>query len=269
MDSWGDRVPLPDANKRSPRVYTNLQNIDLSTVTFANVEATGDPIQIEDINEDELRRIVLVNLARMCVAGEWTGLLEAGGGGGFSYGSVNVVHSTYKYQAVAMMFVNGGGESVANESILATSVHYPFVATGSGDITSATIYVSGATAGGNTLVGIYSDVDGWPGSLLGFATIDSSAVASVTQTSFSSTVTTVAGTQYWIGYCRDVAGAVTCYAIGDGGGAQYLSTQSVDTAKNFCVRYDGASDYSLPASPDVGDLIVTSERKIKINLGWV
>ena len=73
-------MPLPDADKRSPRVYTNLQNLDLANVTFSNIETTGDPIAIEEANEDELRRLVLCNLARLVCAGEWNGLLTAGGG---------------------------------------------------------------------------------------------------------------------------------------------------------------------------------------------
>ena len=73
-------MPLPNASKKSPRVYTNLQNIDLENVTFANIEATGNPIAIEEMNEDELRRLVLCNVARLVVKGEWTGLLESGGG---------------------------------------------------------------------------------------------------------------------------------------------------------------------------------------------
>ncbi|HIO21183.1 MAG TPA: tail fiber domain-containing protein [Nitrospirales bacterium] len=73
-------MPLPDANKKSPRVYTNLQNIDLDNVTFANIQSTGNPIAVEEMNEDEMRRLVLVNLARLVTAGEWTGLLESGGG---------------------------------------------------------------------------------------------------------------------------------------------------------------------------------------------
>ena len=75
MVSSGDYMPLPDANKKSPRVYTNLQNLDLDNVTFANVQATGNPLNGEEANEDELRRLVLVNLARLCVKGEWDGLL--------------------------------------------------------------------------------------------------------------------------------------------------------------------------------------------------
>ena len=68
-------MPLPDANKKSPRVYTNLQNLDLDNVTFDNIQATGNPISIEMLNEDELRRLILVQLARLSVKSEWNGLL--------------------------------------------------------------------------------------------------------------------------------------------------------------------------------------------------
>jgi len=81
-------MPLPDASKKSPRVYTLLQNTDLDNVTFANVQATGNPIAIEEMNEDEMRRLVLVNLCRLVVAGEWNGLLTAAsGGGGIPFGA--------------------------------------------------------------------------------------------------------------------------------------------------------------------------------------
>ena len=72
--------PLPDAPPKSPRVYKNLKTKTLEDVTFANVEATGDPLSIEIHNEDELRRLVLVQLARLTVKSEWTGLLTAAGG---------------------------------------------------------------------------------------------------------------------------------------------------------------------------------------------
>ncbi|HIA01319.1 MAG TPA: hypothetical protein EYN66_05335 [Myxococcales bacterium] len=67
--------PLPEAEKKSPRVYTLLQNTDLENVTFATVQSVGNTISIEEMSEDELRRLVLVNLARLCVKGEWNGLL--------------------------------------------------------------------------------------------------------------------------------------------------------------------------------------------------
>ena len=77
--------PLPDANKKSPRVYRNLQTKDLENVTFSDMEATGDPLSIELHNEDELRRLVLVQLARLTCKSEWTGLLTASSGGMTSF----------------------------------------------------------------------------------------------------------------------------------------------------------------------------------------
>lgn len=66
--------------KPSKRVFPLLQNLDLDSVTFSQVQGTGNPISIEDMNEQEMIDLVIVNLARLCVAGEWDGLLDAGGG---------------------------------------------------------------------------------------------------------------------------------------------------------------------------------------------
>jgi len=46
--------------KPSKRVFPLLQNLDLDTVTFANVQGVGDSITIEDMNEQELQDLVLV-----------------------------------------------------------------------------------------------------------------------------------------------------------------------------------------------------------------
>ena len=70
-------MPLPDAPAQSPRVYKILKNLDLENLAGDDDEMilTGNPISIEMLNEDELRRLVLVQLARLCVKGEWDGLL--------------------------------------------------------------------------------------------------------------------------------------------------------------------------------------------------
>jgi len=68
--------------KPSKRVFPLLQNLDLDSVTFAQLQSVGNPISIEDMNEQEMIDLVIVNLARLCCAGEWDGLLEAGGGVG-------------------------------------------------------------------------------------------------------------------------------------------------------------------------------------------
>ena len=70
-------MPLPDAPTISPRVYKLLKNIDLETLAADDDEMSGvgNPISIEMLNEDELRRLVLVQLARLSVKSEWNGLL--------------------------------------------------------------------------------------------------------------------------------------------------------------------------------------------------
>ena len=68
-------MPLPDAPAESPRVYKLLKNTDLENVTNASITSVGDPISSEMLNEDELRRLILVNLARLSVKAEWDGLL--------------------------------------------------------------------------------------------------------------------------------------------------------------------------------------------------
>jgi hypothetical protein len=70
-------MPLPDAPAESPRVYKLLKNLDLENLAGDDDEMilTGNPISIEMLNEDELRRLVLVQLARLCVKSEWNGLL--------------------------------------------------------------------------------------------------------------------------------------------------------------------------------------------------
>jgi len=49
-------MPLPDAIKKSPRVYTLLQNLDLENLSGDDLASVADPIAIEEANEDELRQ---------------------------------------------------------------------------------------------------------------------------------------------------------------------------------------------------------------------
>ena len=60
---------------RSPRVYKLFKNTTLENVTNDDITLVGDPISIEMLNEDELRRLILVQLARLSVKQEWDGLL--------------------------------------------------------------------------------------------------------------------------------------------------------------------------------------------------
>jgi len=68
-------MPLPDAPLISPRVYKLLKTTTLENLTADNLADVADPISIEMLNEDELRRLILVQLARLTVKQEWDGLL--------------------------------------------------------------------------------------------------------------------------------------------------------------------------------------------------
>jgi len=65
----------------SPRVYKLLKNKTLEAgdgvkqISFTNVQDVGDPITIEELNREELYRLVLVNFARLSVKSNWDGLL--------------------------------------------------------------------------------------------------------------------------------------------------------------------------------------------------
>ncbi len=68
-------MPLPDAPAQSPRVYKLLKNTTLENLTADNLSDVADPISIEMLNEDELRRVCLVAFARMVTKGSFDGWL--------------------------------------------------------------------------------------------------------------------------------------------------------------------------------------------------
>ena len=59
----------------SPRVYKLLKTTDLDSLTDDDLISIGNPITIEELNREELYRLVLVQFARLSVKQEWNGLL--------------------------------------------------------------------------------------------------------------------------------------------------------------------------------------------------
>ena len=59
----------------SPRVYKLLKTTDLDSLSDDDLISVGNPITIEELNREELRRLVLVQFARLSVKQEWNGLL--------------------------------------------------------------------------------------------------------------------------------------------------------------------------------------------------
>ena len=191
----------------SKRVFPLLQNRDLDTVTFAQVQSTGNPISIEDMNEQEMFDLVLVNLARLVVSGEWTGLLEAGGGG------LKIANSTMK-DGVYDQFNTADAPPYgiyANYTEFQTATwideifFFPFVAQKTGTVSSLglTFQLAGAYE-----LAIYDlDAEYMPNLLIVKGQLEATGAETVYQTSLTGFGGGAAGTitegeTYWMSYLR-------------------------------------------------------------------
>ena len=264
--------PLPDA-ERSRRVYTLLQNLDLDTVTQANLATVGDPISIEKLNEDELRRLVLVNLARLSVKGEWNGLLTAGGTPLFNYQIPDpsaLTGATY-YAQVPFATPYASAGSVSNEVPWDSPFYIPFVSPKSGNLASMTIDIQTAQAGNDLDVGIYSTTsEGIPNALLGKATFDASSTGVQTITSLSATITLEAGTNYWIAWVRSGgSGSMPRFwSLQNGSGPLGVATTLTDQETVLATDFGGTSQ-ALPASPSASDFTAVARSHVPIvGLRW-
>lgn len=206
------RMSLPDAT-RSDRVYPLLQNLDLENLAFATVQGVGNTLAIEEMNEDELRRLVLVNLARLTVAGEWSGLLSAGSSGtAFALTQYNWDGDTDPVRILALPpYGNGNNRdlNVTTPAGLNQLCFFPFIAPTSGTMSAVDFYVQTASESGSIDVGIYSDNEGVPETFMGEFVMSVTSTGNVSQTSSSATITTVRGTQYWLSMFGDSLGATS------------------------------------------------------------
>ena len=74
-------MPLPNAVNREARVFALLKGQTLQSLTGQLAAGeflpeVGNPISVEELNEDELSRLVLVKLAVESVRADWQGLLN-------------------------------------------------------------------------------------------------------------------------------------------------------------------------------------------------
>ena len=243
--------------KPSKRVFPLLQNLDLDTVTFDQVQGVGDPISIEDMNEQEMVDLIIVNLARLAVAGEWDGLLESGGGG--EYNPIlpeTFISATYP-RYVVNSYPPWGSATTTTQTLSSATYNdecffYPFLSPQSGDVSELGVEITSASSEANDIqVGIYSTTatTGSPDTLLGKGVFDSESTGEKYDTSLTATVTLVKGTMYWIGLCR----STTAIAVGFRGisrayqasAAPYNGTNI--NGKGGTLRLAN-SDLSLPAS---------------------
>jgi len=204
--------------KPSRRVFPLLQNLDLDTVTFAQVQSTGDPITIQDMNEQEMVDLIIVNLARLAVAGEWDGLLSAGGGSEATlFAPFSPPEATGEASFITSCpIATAYGNSFTLDSHYYTPSHYPFFSGDYTEVEELAIFFTGTAgdAGSTGSLAIYtlstsSDTDWDVGRPM--AMVANSEVSYATDTSdrveFSpaSTVTLEAKTWYTLAIVSDAA----------------------------------------------------------------
>ena len=243
-------MPLPDA-KPDRRIYELLKTTDLESLTFSDFQKVAQTIYAEQGAEDELRRIVLVNLARLSVAGEWTGLTTAGGGGGgqtllsstLVNGAGTSYNTTYNVSGTIAR-ATGASASFINGVYLV-----PFVAPRSASLASMTVDVS--SANGTVDVGFYNTADdGGVGTLIGKATIDTSSTGLRTQSSLSATITLEKGSTYWMGYTISSGSSPTVWSANDGYAPLGVDYNNINNGANglYYVPTIGSAT-SLPSGP--------------------
>ncbi|HIB69535.1 MAG TPA: hypothetical protein EYO33_31750 [Phycisphaerales bacterium] len=260
-------MPLPDADKRSPRVYTLLQNLDLENITADTLADVADPIAIEEQNEDELRRLCLIAFARMVTKGSFDGWLSGGGGGMDQVGVLE--NATYKYFSITQAAPWGslGPSTGTDVQAIDTPAYVPFICPNDGDVAGLTVNLTSAGSA-NLYAGIYSSTDGLPDSLLGYATMDMNvSTGNVRQTSFSSTITLVRGTTYWLGWVRSTYTSFTLSSINISTQAALGPTGDVENGYSM-VMIETGTTHTLPATVTPANLQVTSEARIMCNLDW-
>jgi len=212
--------------KPSRRVFPLLQNLDLDTVTFAQIQSTGDPISIEDMNEQEMIDLIIVNLARLAVAGEWDGLLSAGAGGSPTIDPSSVTFDTY-YAAFQPLTgcppygTTGNTNSASTDYYPSIWVVRPFIASLTGTLDSVAMACVTSQTGSSMEVAIYSsDDDGMPETLKGTATVPLTATGRITTTLSAATegLAVVKGSLYYVGWFGNNSGTpATIGAIPQGG----------------------------------------------------
>ena len=261
-------MPLPDA-KPDRRIYELLKTVDLENLTFSDFQAVAQTIYAEQGAEDELRRIVLVNLARLSVAGEWTGLTSAGGGGGgisiaeaTRYASTNERYNLHKIAP----FFNSGAYSNYNINSLGNQPHfYPFLAPKSGTVSEFGITITSTSSGKHLKVGIYdTDDQGCPGTKLGDCQIDLSTGGDVYQTSISGTITLTKNTQYYIGYVREDVFTSGAYTGPDDDALGFafpgFNAINTDPQRGLVIATTGTTSYTLQSSYSSSDFYPASAQ---------
>lgn len=266
-------MPLPNADK-DKRLYELLKTQDLENLSYSDFQKAAQSIFVEGINEDDLRRVVLIQLARMAVAGEWNGFTSSGGGGGsggdYGYGSVfNASNDTLVPGDQAPY--GGAAQSV---STIGTNfpMCFPFISPTSANISNIELRVNSTSGGTNVLqVGVYADSgEGYPTTLIGGQANINCNTAAVVSASPGSTVSLVRGTKYWMVYTW-----VSNYAAGNSPSI-WINTQGMGTGWNSTINQgaklnmqaNGISTNVLPSTMPTSNYSANFNKKIRFGINF-
>ena len=266
-------MPLPDA-KPDRRIYELLKTTDLENLTFSDFQKVAQTIYAEQGAEDELRRIVLLNLARLSVAGEWSGLTSAASGGAFNLELLppDFDGSTQEYQVVSAT-PPGTNDVQGQQQGQGGWMLYSFVAAKSGTLSSMAVYVSatGGTSAGTIDVGIYSDSNGVPTDLLGYAQFDPTSTGQKIDSSLSATITLTRGRQYWISWFKNGTNAnPSLYSAEyDNGGGTGISANVFSQGSPTLSDGSTATPTSFPSSITASNLnSAGGYPKLMVGIKW-
>ncbi|MCP4705934.1 MAG: hypothetical protein GY865_15145 [candidate division Zixibacteria bacterium] len=265
-------MPLPNADK-DKRLYELLKTQDLENLSYADFQGAAEKIFVEGINEDDLRRVVLIQLARMAVAGEWNGFTSSGGGGGtgdFGFGAVfNASNDTYVPGDAAPY---GGTAQTASTVGTNAIMCYPWVAPTSGNISNFEVRVNSTSGGTNILqVAVFSDSgSGYPDSIIGAKADINCNSAAVLSASPGATVSVVKGTKYWMVYVwtsNYAAGnSPTMWIHTDGTGTGFNS--SITQGAKLNMQTNSITQNVMPSTMPTSDYSVNFNKKIRFGINF-
>ena len=253
-------MSLPDAT-RSDRIYPLLQNLDLENLAFATLQGTGETLNIEEMNEDELRRLVLVNLARLTVKGEWNGLLTSASSTQYALEPIDASQLTTYNRFVPWGRDRTFSDAVASATMEDKAIFMRFVAPKSGAMGDLTIRTSATnTSKDDCKAAIYSTTNGLPGTLIGLISIDVNGAGSLyTSSSWTTTPTLTAGDTYWIAFAPEGS---TKPAIAGSAVSLYLELGITHyPGTGYTMLYNnGGTNYDLPSTVTDSQLTALNDK---------
>jgi len=250
-----------------------LHNLELDDVTFAQIQATGSSISIEDMNEQELQDLVLVNLARLCTVSEWDGLLEAGGTPAgqnppttmFAAGDAQFYpHQSQPWGGSGTTSTRIGENDVGGT--VGYPIYFPFISPVSGDISTLGLRSIG-TESTSVYMAVYSNTtENGPGTIIGGAATISLASSTTPTAAPSSTVTLVEGVQYWMAYCMTtLVTGQQLYVQNTGPGIG--ANASISVASKFSIFDSAQTANTLPTTAATSGWEANS-RKLVTEIVW-